>query len=603
MEEKMNKKFYVIMFAVLAFAMILSACGPAAAPAAEGEEPPAAEDTTEEAEAEAYEGPKVLNMSLGYGDIPTLDPSKAEDTSSIQLALLMFPGVTRANEVTSVVEPAMADSWDVSDDGTVYTFHIKEGVSWVKYDEVMGEVVEVTDEEGAVRYVTADDFYFGFIRTLKAETGSPYAYVLDMTLAGAEDFHYADEADRDETTVGVKVIDAQTLELTFINPGLFNASVAGMWMGYAQPSWVVEELGDRWFEPGNIETYGPYTLKDWIHDYEATLIKNPFWAGTEYSPSPAIDEVNFRFLDPIPALAEYEAGSMDVAAVPSEDMDRVKADDVLSAEYVQSGVFCSYYYGFNTQAPPMDDVRVRKAFSLAIDRAGLIDNVLKGAQTPARWVENPGLAGSPTLETHPDAGIGYDAEAAKAELQAYLDETGQTAADLDITLLHNESSGHALIAETIQAMWKDTLGVEVKIAAQEWKVYLDLIDGPNAPQIFRLGWCLDYPDANNFTHELFALCGNSNACKNGKVYGGIQWYNQEYEDLMDQAAGETDNAARQDLYAAANTILHNDDAAVAPIYWYGRQTLTKPFVTRTFGVGGHEYFDKWDIDMEAKMSQ
>jgi oligopeptide transport system substrate-binding protein len=242
---------------------------------------------------------------------------------------------------------------------------------------------------------------------------------------------------------------------------------------------------------------------------------------------------------------------------------------------------------------------------LAIDREGLINNVLKGAQTPALWVENPGLAGAPTLETHPTAGIGttHDPETAKALMDEYLAETGQAAADLDITILHNESTGHALIAETIQAMWKDTLGVEVKIAAQEWKVYLDLTDGPDAPQVFRLGWCLDYPDANNFTHELFALCANSNQCDNGEVYGGIQWYNEEYEALMDQAAAETDNAKRQDLYAQANTILHYDDAAVAPIYWYGRQTLTKPYITRTFGVGGQEDFTKWDVDMEAKMSQ
>ena len=279
----------------------------------------------------------------------------------------------------------------------------------------------------------------------------------------------------------------------------------------------------------------------------------------------------------------------------------MKADPVLSTEYVQAPVFCSYYYGFNTSRPPMDDVRVRRAFSMAIDRQGLIDNVLKGAQTPARWVANPGLAGAPTMETHPEAGIGYDPTAAAAELQAYLDETGQTAADLDITLLHNESSGHALIAETIQAMWKDTLGVEVKIAAQEWKVYLDLVDGPDAPQIFRLGWCQDYPDANNFTKELFAICGNSNQCDKGAVYGGIQYLNPAYEDLMTRAAEETDNAKRQDLYAEAATLLYNTDAAVAPIYWYGRQTLTKPYVKRTFGVGGHEYFDKWDIDMAAKM--
>jgi oligopeptide transport system substrate-binding protein len=598
----MKRKYYVLLIAVLIFATVLSACGPAAAPAAEGEAAPAAEEGGE-AEAAAYDGPKTVSFPLGYGDIPTLDPSKAEDTSSIQADILMFPGVTRPNEETSVVEPAMAEKWDVSDDGLTYTFYLRQGVPWVKYDEVKGEVVEVVDADGVVRTVTANDFYYGFIRTLKKETGSPYAYILDMVMEGAEDFHYADEADRDETTVGVKVVDDYTIELTFKNPGLFNAAVAGMWMGYAQPSWVIEELGDRWFEPGNIETYGPYTLKDWVHDYDATLIKNPFWVGTEYLPEPKIDEVNLRFLDPIESLAQYEAGTIDITNVPAEDMDRVKADAVLSAEYNEFPEFCSYYYGFNTASPPMDDVRVRRAFSLAIDRAGLIDNVLKGAQTPARWVANPGLAGAPTMETHPEAGIGYDATAAAAELQAYLDETGQKAEDLDVTLLHNESSGHALIAETIQAMWKDTLGVEVKIAAQEWKVYLEAVDGPNAPQVFRLGWCQDYPDANNFTHELFGLCGNSNACQQGAVYGGIQYFNQEYEDLMDQAAAETDNAKRQDLYAEAADLLYNTDAAVAPIYWYGAQALTKPWVTRTFGVGGHEYFDKWDVDMEAKMSQ
>jgi len=600
----MNKKFYVILFAVLTFAMILSACGPAAAPAAEGDEPAAAVEEAGDAEATGYEGPKTVSFPLGYGDIPTLDPSKAQDTSSIQLDILMFPGVTRANEETSVVEPSMATSWDISDDGTVYTFHIKESVPWVKYDEVLGEVVQVTDEEGAVRYVTADDFYFGFIRTLKAETASPYAYLLGMAMVGANDFNTATEADRDETTVGVKVVDEHTIELSFLNSGVFNASIAGMWMGYAQPSWVIDELGDRWFEPGNIETYGPFTLKDWVHDYNATIIKNPFWVADEYNPMPAIDEVEFRFLDVSVSLAQYESNEIDVSPVPPVDMDRVKADPLLQPEYVQAPQFCSYYYGFNTSLAPMDDVRVRRAFSMAIDRVGLIDNVLKGAQTPARWTENPGLAGAPTMETHPEAGIGTDLEAAKAEFQEYLDETGQTAADLDITLLHNESTTHALVAETIQAMWKDTLGVEVKIAAQEWGVYLDLTDGPNAPQVFRLGWCLDYPDANNFTKELFGLCGNNNKCDaNGEVYGGIQWFNQDYEDLVNAAALETDNAKRQDLYAEASTILHKTDAAVAPIFWYGIQTLTKPYITRTFSVGGHEYFDKWDVDMSAKMSQ
>jgi oligopeptide transport system substrate-binding protein len=597
----MKKSVKYLLFALVVGSMLLSACAGGAAPAAEGgEAAPAASGD----EAAAYDGPKVLNATLGHGDIPTLDPSKAQDTSSIQMDILMFPGVTRPNEETSVVENVMADSFDLSDDGTVYTFNLKKDVYWVKYDEVAGEVVQVLDEEGNPRVVTADDFYYGFIRTLKAETASPYAYVLGMTLAGAEEFNYAEPEERDETTVGVKVIDANTLELTFINPGVFNAAIAGMWMGYAQPSWLIEEVGDRWFEPGIIQTYGPYTLKDWIHDYEATLVKNPFWVGTEFSPEPAIDEVNFRFLDEPEALAEYEAGNVDWSNVPGEDMDRVKADPVLSAEYFQGTEFCSYYYGFNTSLEPVDDARVRRALSMAIDRQGLIDAVLKGAQQPSRWVANPGLAGAPTLETHPDAGIGTDLEAAKAELQSYLDEKGVAAADLDLTLLFNDTTGHKNIAEAIQAMWKDTLGVEVKLAAQEWKVYLETTDGPDAPQIFRLGWCQDYPDANNFTKELFGKCGNSNTCdSDGNLYGGLQYFNQDYEDLLNQAALETDNAKRQDLYAAAADIIYGTDAAVAPIYWYGIQSVTKPYVTRTYGVGGQEYYDKWDIDMAAKMAQ
>lgn len=596
----MKKSIKYLLFALVIGSMLLSACQTGeAAPAASGESAAAASGDDA-----AYDGPKVLNATLGHGDIPTLDPSKAQDTSSIQMDILMFPGVTRPNEETSVVENVMADSYDLSEDGTVYTFNLKQDVSWVKYDEVAGEVVQVLDDEGNPRVVTADDFYYGFIRTLKAETASPYAYVLGMTMVGAEDFNYAEPEERDETTVGVKVIDEYTLELTFINPGVFNAAIAGMWMGYAQPSWLIEEVGDRWFEPGIIQTYGPYTLKDWIHDYEATLVKNPFWVGTEFSPEPAIDEVNFRFLDEPEALAEYEAGNVDWSNVPGEDMDRVKADEVLAAEYYQGTEFCSYYYGFNTSLEPVDDARVRRALSMAIDRQGLIDAVLKGAQQPARWTENPGLAGAPTLDSHPDAGIETDLETAKAELQSYLDEKGVAAADLDLTLLFNDTTGHKNIAEAIQAMWKDTLGVEVKLAAQEWKVYLETTDGPDAPQIFRLGWCQDYPDANNFTKELFGKCGNSNTCDaDGNLYGGIQYFNQEYEDLLNQAALETDNATRQDLYAAAGDIIYGTDAAIAPIYWYGIQSVTKPYVTRTYGVGGQEYYDKWDIDMAAKMAQ
>jgi len=358
----------------------------------------------------------------------------------------------------------------------------------------------------------------------------------------------------------------------------------------------VEARGERWTEPGFFQSYGPYTMSEWIHDSEMTLVKNPFWPGTDAIPTPKIDVIRFGMLDEQAQLAEYEAGNVDrTDGVPLADLDRLKSDPTLSAELSINPSFCTYFYGFNTTAPVVSDVRVRRALSMAVDRQSLIDNVTKGGQEPAQWFARPGLAGSPTMDDHPDLGIKSDAEAAKAELQAYLDETGQTADQLDLTLMFNTSSGHQRIAEAIQQMWKDTLGVNVKVVNQEWAVYLETIKGAATPQIWRLGWCQDYPDANNFDREVFAANGSSNPYTNDKPSGGVFWFNQEFEDLVDQAAVETDNAKRVDLYAQAEDILVNKDAVIIPIYWYARNTCTKPYVVRTFGTGGHENFSKWDI--------
>jgi oligopeptide transport system substrate-binding protein len=134
--------------------------------------------------------PNVLRVNLHQGDIPTLDPHLASDTSSVQIAGEMYGGVTHLNETTLELEPGMATSWDVSEDGLTYVFHLMEGVPWVRFD---GEkVVEVLDEEGNVRYVTAHDFEYGFKRTCNPETASDYAYVLGLALAGCEDLLYAE---------------------------------------------------------------------------------------------------------------------------------------------------------------------------------------------------------------------------------------------------------------------------------------------------------------------------------------------------------------------------------------------------------------------------
>jgi oligopeptide transport system substrate-binding protein len=253
-------------------------------------------------------------------------------------------------------------------------------------------------------------------------------------------------------------------------------------------------------------------------------------------------------------------------------------------------------YGFNQKAAFVDDVRVRRALSMAVDRQGLIDNVLKAGQEPAQWFSRPGLVAAPTMADYPDLGIKYDPVAAKALIDEYMAEKGITAADMDLTLMFNTSSGHQKIAEAIQAMWKTNLGLDVKVTNQEWKVYLETLRSTASPQIFRYGWCVDYPDANNFIREVFIYGGAQNPTGGG----GIQWgpgdpgYD-DWEALLLDAVKERDPQARTDMYAQAEETLNDTVAAVIPIYWYTSSSVTKPYVVRTYPVTGHNEFVTWDI--------
>ncbi len=619
----MSKKVFAVVSLLIVASMVFTACAPQPAAPAQPAAPQIVTKevpVTQQVVVTATPGPtqppapgaKILHYTAGFGsgDVPTLDPSVAQDTTAIQIIDEMTVGLSRANEVTNVPEPGMATKWDISADGTVYTFTLRSDVPWVKWDNTKQQVVKVQscpDANGKTtdRMVTADDIAFGFLRTLDPKTASPYAYVLNFVLDGAE--AYNSGTITDTSKVGIKVVDPTTLVLKFKAPAAYNANIAGMWTGRAEPSWLIngddctQAKGDRWTETGAYQGYGPYTLKEWVHDSTLTIVKNPFWPGSDNIPVPKIDEVVFSMLDVEPGFADYEAGGQDVASVPLSQMDRVKADPTLSKELKTAPDMCTYNYGFNTKAKFVDDPRVRLALSEAIDRQSLIDNVTKGGQEPAQWEARPGLAGAPTIQDHPDLGVKFNVDDAKKQLQSYLDEKKLTVDQLDITLMFNTSSSHQKIAEAVQQMWQQNLGLNVKLANQEWKVFLNTTKDPkNTPQIFRMGWCMDYPDANNFDKDFLGFGGSNNPTAGG----GLNWKDDNYEKIVAQAAAELDNAKRVDLYAQAEEILTVKDAAIAPIYWYARNDTTKPYVTRTHASSsGQERFEKWDINMAAKPQQ
>lgn len=569
-------KTWFVISALIITSMLLAACQPAAV------------QTPAEAE------PVVLNICRSTaGDIPTIDPALAWDVISIQIIDETTVGLTRQNEVTTENELAMATSYTVADDGLTYTFKIRDDVQWVKWDAINKEVVPVLDCEGNPRKVTAKDFEYGMLRTANPATGADYAYVLGLTVQGAD--AYTNGENEDPASVGVKAIDDTTLEVKFLEPNVYNLSIIGLWFTHAQPSWLIdgddctEGVGDRWVETGFFEGYGPYVLKEWIHDSRLTLAKNPFWPGDAVVPSSSIDQIVWTTLSGSSCLAEFEAGNADVSAIPSGDYDRITTDNKYKEMLFPVTELGTEFYSFNTQLAPTDDVRVRKALSMAIDREALVKINKEGIVAP--FFTHPGATGAPNPEAYPDLGVKFDKDAANALLDEYLAEKGLTRADLSMVLMFNTSEGHKMRAEAIQQMWKENLGIDVQLTNQEWKVF-KVTRNEGKENIYRSSWIQDYPDANNFLMEVFGIPGAGFA-------DVVDWNSgaafDKFVEILKQAAKETDTAKRQQLYADAEKILVEDEAVVAPLYWYSSLELRQSRFKMEQSLTGYERYEKWTV--------
>ncbi len=535
--------------------------------------------------------PVTLDFIFG-SEPPTLDPALTEDTTSVWLVEQMFLALTDYDDDTLEVVPELATSWDISEDGLVYTFHMRDDAKWVQL--VGDQVIELGP-------VTAHDAVYGILRTLDPATAAPYSYVPTTVLVGAEEFAFADnstlsaeemQALRDG--VGVKALDDYTIEFTLKQPAAYFPSMTSLWIFRPQPQGAIDEYGDRWIEPGLIVTNGPYMLKEWGHGSHLTLVKNPLWYDAdlvqiEVLNAPIVSEAST-------GMAMYENGEIDFSGDPGwgpplPDMDRIKADPVLSAEFAILPRLCTYYYGFVNTKAPMDNDLVRKAFSYAIDRQTLIDTLLKGEQVPANSFTCPGIFGN--VGGDPEVGLLFDPEKAR---QALADAGYPNGEGLPpVTLMINQSEAHLQIAQAIQAMWKEVLNVDVNLEQQEWAVYLQTLkpDSPEEekPHIFRMGWCADYLDANNWLADVLHSQSTSNY---------VRLINPDFDALIEAAQIESDPDVRADLYKQAEIILNNDVTAMAPIYFYTRVTLTKPYLTRIVNPLSMDHVYKWSIDWEAK---
>ena len=558
-----------------------------------------------EAEEEQMDQPVTLNWNWG-SEPPTADPALATDTTSVDIVGNTFVGLTRFDPVTGEVIPYLATEWESGEDADgnqTWTFHLRDDIAWVHYNPVTGETTQVTDEEGNPRFTNAHDVVYGVKRTIDPATASDYAYVLYIIKNAQAVNEGSEEVTIDD--VGVTALDDWTVQFTLETPAGFFPAIAGMWIANAQPQWVIDEHGVQWTEAGLINTNGPYMMESWVHGSELNLVKNPLWIDAD---SVQIERVEgIMIVEASTAFALYENNELDTVGVPLPEIDRVKADPVLSAEFYSAPTSCTYYYGFTNTKYPFTDQRVRQAFSQAIDRQSLIDNVLKGGQIPATSFAPPGIFGAPEPGT---VGLGYDPEAAAAALQSFLDDEGLTLEEfnaLDITLMHNTSEAHAQIAAAVQQMYADVLGVDVTVENQEWAVYLDTLRNTTpveeAPHIYRLGWCADYPDENNWVHEVFNSDAGANRLRRNCLDPNCaQTTTSEFDEITVQAQQSQDPEERIALYAEAERILTEVEAAYAPIYHYTVVNVTKPWLTRNYPSLGSNDFYNWTIDWDAKLA-
>lgn len=489
---------------------------------------------------------KVMKTSYNAGAEPkTLDPAISTGVPESHIQTALFEGLTRIGEGEKVM-PGIAESWTPSADGTVITFKLRDA-KWSNGDAI-----------------TAEDFKYSWLRALDPVTASEYSYQL-YYIKGAEDYN-SKKGTAD--AVGIKVVDPKTLEVTLAAPTPYFIALTAFHTLYPVNKKTVEANKEWSLKAETFISDGPFKMQEWKHNDQVIVVKNEnYWDAKNVK----ISELTFKLLeDNKAALTAFESGQIDgTENIPTEDINRLQTSKVLKiAPYIGT-----YYYRFNVTKKPFDNVKVRKALTMAIDRQMLIDKVVKGGQKPALAFTPPGMVDVEAGKDFRTVGGDYfkeDIAAAKALLAeaGYPDGKNWPA---DVTILYNTSSNHKLIAEAIQNMWKTNLGIDIKLRNEEWAVYLESQKKINY-NVSRSGWIGDYADAMTFM-DMFVTKGGNNQ---------TGWSNAEYDKQIKEVANKSgDQKVRIPAMHAAEKVLM-DEMPIMPIYYYTLPWVIKDNVKGVF---------------------
>jgi oligopeptide transport system substrate-binding protein len=471
----------------------------------------------------------------------SLDPQLTTGHTEHRILTSLFEGLATLNQKTLAIEPGVAKSWDVSEDGKTYTFHLNPDAKWSNGTPV-----------------TAKDFVYSYKRILSPKLGSEYSY-LPWCIENAEAYNKGTVTDFEK--VGVKAIDDQTLEvrLAYPAPYFLSMQMHNAWFPVLQSN--VEQFGkmdDRqssWILAGNMVSNGPFKLVEWKPNEIIRVVRNEhYWDAKNVK----LDEIEFYPVSGNLQTAERMFRANEVDTLETLVITKIPAYKRDNPSVLRLEPFVgTYFYRINTTRPPLNDPRVRLALAMSVDKKSICDDVLFGAFVPAVALTPPGIGGYTA-----EAGIPYDLTKAKALLAeaGFPDGKGMR----PIEILYNESEDHQLIAEAIQDMWKKGLGIEVNTNKQEWKVYLNSMTTLNY-DVVRAGWIADFLDPMNYC-ECFTT-GNGN--------NRTGWSNAKYDELEHKARYELDPAQRFGYMQEAEKLLLSE-TPIIPIYTYRQRYLVSP---------------------------
>ena len=493
---------------------------------------------------------QVLRVDLGE-EPPCLDPQISTDTTSSTVLNDTLEGLIRLDHSAEVKKGSgMAKDWEISDDGKVYTFHLR----------------EATWSDGT--QVTANDFEYAWKRLVDPKIASDYA-VMGYNIKNAEEYFKGEITDADQ--IGVKAVDDKTLkvELDKADPTFLSKLQHSSFFPVRKD--FVEKYGKKYAsEVEYLPSNGPFKVTNWQHESKLILEKNDAYWDAD---SVILDKVEFSMIKQgNTRVGMYETGKLDYIGVPSQFIDKYRDELKL-----RTGGSC-YYRFINVESEFGNSPSFRKVLRMVVDEEKISDTVDKGLAAVAYGWVPPGIPGYDGKTFREIAGekifktvaTGATDEDIEALMDAAAEELGVSKEDIknhQFKYLTGQGDAYIKYSQIYQQMWKEKLGIDVKIDQATWKVRLDQMNKGDF-ELTSSGWGGDYNDPMTFM-DLFETGNNNN---------DTRWNNAEYDKLIEKAKNTRDQKERIDAMAAAEKILVTDEMAIQPYNYRAGRLLQRPYV-------------------------